>query len=87
MSLVASTDEQQLRSKIAIALMGAIIGAGTYQIGKIISKQRSEQAKQEDKKREQEIKSQIKRHITGIQDDFLEKHSQRLMELVAQRQE
>jgi hypothetical protein len=44
-------------------------------------------AEQAAEEREAAMRQQLKQQITGIQEDFLEKHSQRLMELVAQRQE
>jgi hypothetical protein len=57
-----------------------IIGAGAFTIAKGFIEKKS--AKSEDD-RHKDIEKELKRTITGMSNQFLEKHSQRLMELVA----
>jgi hypothetical protein len=66
--------------------LGIIVGAGSFSIAKSLINRpsKSKKEKQEEAKA-REIEQQLKSKLNGIQEQFLEKHNQRLMELVAQR--
>lgn len=82
MSMIqAATDSDNLKHKLALLILGAIVGVGTYQVSKTMFSpyKKKKKAKEQLKK----IEKQIRSSLSGIQEQFLEKHSQRLMELVA----
>lgn len=78
-----------------------LFGLGSYALTRhLISKKNDKQAVKEESKKQRkavrkqdserfkkEIEEQIKSQLKGMNNEFMDKHAQRLKELVAQRQE
>jgi Na+/H+ antiporter NhaB len=77
--------QEQFTDKLTLAALGVIVGIGTYSVAKTLLTPRTNQ--NQDNEKHKEIEKELKKTMTGMSNQFLEKHSLRLMELVAQRQE